>query len=117
MHRALGSYARSPGGMDEGVSKSARRIGDLVIDEAAHTVCRAGSLVELTRTEFELLLALARHPAQVLSRAQLLGQVWGFDHYGPNLVEVHICSLRKKLEAHGPRLIHTIRSAGYVLRP
>jgi DNA-binding response OmpR family regulator len=47
---------------------------------------------------------------------QLLTDVWGFDHYSLNLVEVHISSLRKKLEAHGPRLIHTVRAVGYVIR-
>lgn len=90
-------------------------IADVVLDEATRTVCRAGKILELTRTEFDLLAVLARHPAQVLSKVQLFGQVWGFGDYDPNLVEVHICSLRKKLEAHGSRLIHTRRNTGYVL--
>lgn len=50
---------------------------------------------------------------QVLSKIQLLGLVWGFDVYGTNLVEVHISTLRRKIEAHGTRLVHTVRGAGY----
>jgi DNA-binding response OmpR family regulator len=53
----------------------------------------------------------------VLSKVQLLALVWGFDEFAPNLVEVHVSSLRRKLEAHGPRLVHTERGEGYVLRP
>jgi len=53
----------------------------------------------------------------VLSKVQLLTQVWGFEHYDLNLVEVHISALRRKLEEQGPRLIHTVRGVGYVLRP
>lgn len=110
--RTRGLLARS-----RKTSGPARRVADLVLDEAAHTVSRGGNAVDLTRTEFRLLSALARHPAQVLSKGQLLGQVWGSGDYDTNLVEVHICTLRKKLEAHGPRLVHTVRSVGYVLRP
>lgn len=99
------------------VAETARCIGDLVLDEAAHTVARRGNVIDLTRIEFELLSVLARHPQQVLSKGQLLAQVWGFGHHDANLVEVHVCSLRKKLEPHGSRMIHTVRSAGYVLRP
>jgi two-component system OmpR family response regulator len=67
--------------------------------------------------EFNLLRTLCRHPRTVLSKAQLLQTVWGFDHYDHNVVEVHMSALRRKLEQHGPRLIHTIRGVGYVLRP
>ncbi|MDQ6617273.1 MAG: response regulator transcription factor [Actinomycetota bacterium] len=98
------------------LSSQVRQIGDLVIDEGARAVVRAGAIVELTRTEFALLSALAQHPGQVLSKVQLLTLVWGFDAYGANLVEVHLSTLRRKLEAHGPRQVHTIRGAGYVLR-
>jgi DNA-binding response OmpR family regulator len=59
---------------------------------------------------------LVRHPGQVLSKIQLMTQVWGFDEYGTNLVEVHVSTLRRKLEALGPRLVHTVRGSGYVLR-
>ena len=92
------------------------QIGDLVIDDGARVAMRAGNKLELTRTEYALLSMLAQHPGQVLSRAQLLAQVWGFDAYDSNLVEVHLSALRRKLEVHGPRLIHTVRGMGYTLR-
>jgi DNA-binding response OmpR family regulator len=92
-------------------------LGDLVIDEAAHTVQRRGTPVELTAIEFALLATFSRHRSQVLSKTQLLTMVWGFDHHKVNLVEVHVSALRRKLEAAGPRLIHTVRGAGYALRP
>ena len=59
----------------------------------------------------------AGHRGRILSKTQLLTQVWGYDEYDPNLVEVHVSALRRKLEQHGPRLIHTARGLGYVLRP
>jgi len=59
---------------------------------------------------------VAQHVGKVLSKAQLLTSVWGFDAYDANLVEVHMSALRRKLEMHGPRVIHTVRGAGYVLR-
>jgi DNA-binding response OmpR family regulator len=92
-------------------------VRDLLVDEANRLVRRGGEVVELTKTEFEVLCALAREPGRVLSKVQLLALVWGFDEFAPNLVEVHVSSLRRKLEAHGPRLIHTERGEGYVLRP
>lgn len=91
-------------------------IGDVRVNEGARRVERAGALLELTPTEFMLLLALARRAGQLVSKAQLLALVWDYEAYDPNLVEVHVRSLRQKLEAHGPRLIHTVRGAGYVLR-
>ncbi len=94
-----------------------RQVGDLVLDEGARTVRRAGKSLELTNVEYALLSVLVRHPGQVLSKSQLLTEVWGFDEYDPNVVEVHISALRRKLEVLGPRLLHTIRGAGYVLRP
>jgi DNA-binding response OmpR family regulator len=90
--------------------------GDLVVDDGPRSVSRAGEPVDLTRTEYDLLLALLRHPDQVLTRQQLLVQVWGFDAYDSNVVEVHLGALRRKLEVHGPRIIHTVRGVGYVLR-
>jgi DNA-binding response OmpR family regulator len=83
----------------------------------AHSAVRAGQSIDLTHREFSLLATLAQHPGIVLSKLQLLTQVWGFEHYDLNLVEVHICALRRKLEEHGKRLIHTVRGVGYVLRP
>ncbi len=99
------------------LSSAARQVGDVVIDDGARTVVRNGNVLDLTRTEYDLLSVLAQHPGQVLSKVQLLTQVWGFDAYDANLVEVHMSSLRRKLEAHGPRLIQTVRGVGYVLRP
>lgn len=90
--------------------------GDLVVDDGPRTVTRADKSIELTRTEYDLLMVLLRHPEQVLTRQQLLVQVWGFDSYDSNVVEVHLGALRRKLEAHGPRFIHTVRGVGYVLR-
>jgi two-component system, OmpR family, response regulator len=91
-------------------------VGDLVIDEDAHTVTMCGAAVELTVIEFSLLLCLGRSPGRVISKVQLLTEVWGFDHYSLNLVEVHVSALRRKLESHGPRIVHTVRGVGYVLR-
>jgi two-component system OmpR family response regulator len=99
------------------VGRSVLRVGDLVIDMEAHSAVRAGAVIDLTHREFSLLATLAQHPGIVLSKLQLLTQVWGFEDYDLNLVEVHICALRHKLDAHGQRLIHTIRGVGYVLRP
>jgi DNA-binding response OmpR family regulator len=89
---------------------------DLVVDEANRVALRGGVELFLTKTEFELLAVLARQPGEVFSKAQLLSLVWGFDGYDQNLVEVHMSALRRKLEAHGGRLIHTERGEGYVLR-
>jgi DNA-binding response OmpR family regulator len=91
-------------------------IRDLLIDDSAKQAFRSGASLDLTPTEFELLSVLARSPNEVYSKGQLLSQVWGFDAYDPNLVEVHMSALRRKLEAHGPRLVHTVRGRGYVFR-
>ncbi|MBW3665900.1 MAG: response regulator transcription factor [Actinobacteria bacterium] len=98
------------------IRSGTRTVADVTIDEDGRTVRRGGIELELTRTEFDLLLALARSPGRVFSKTQLLTDVWGFDAYDPNVVEVHVSSLRRKLEAHGDRLIHTMRGVGYVLR-
>lgn len=93
------------------------QVGDIVVDEERRRVHRAGVEVELTRTEFDLLVALARRPDRVLSKTQLLASVWGFGDQDVNVVEVHVSALRRKLEHHGPRVIATVRGAGYRLRP
>ena len=98
------------------LSSSSWQIGDLVVDDGARSVSRAGVRLDLTRTEYDLLSMVAQHVGKVLSKAQLLTSVWGFDAYDANLVEVHMSALRRKLEMHGPRVIHTVRGAGYVLR-
>ena len=98
------------------LSSAVHQIGDLVIDDAARTVVRGGEVLNLTRTEYDLLSVLVQHPGQVLTKTQLLTQVWGFDAFDGNLVEVHLSALRRKLEAHGPRVVQTVRGMGYVLR-
>ena len=98
------------------LSSSTWQIGDLIVDDGARTVVRGGVTLDLTKTEYDLLAMLAQHVGKVLSKTQLLTQVWGFDAYDTNLVEVHMSALRKKLELVGPRVIHTLRGAGYVLR-
>lgn len=91
-------------------------IADLVVDPGAATVRRGQTFITLTATEFKLLRYFAQHRGIVLNKTQVLSAVWGFDAYDPNLVEVFISALRRKLEEHGPRLLHTVRGMGYVLR-
>jgi DNA-binding response OmpR family regulator len=98
------------------VASSSWQLSDLVVDEEAHTVARGGVALELTKTEYELLVTLAHNVGKVLSKTQLLTSVWGFEAYDTNLVEVHMSALRRKLESVGPRLVHTVRGVGYVLR-
>jgi DNA-binding response OmpR family regulator len=89
---------------------------DILLDRDAHTVMRDGQPVQLTAVEFALLEALMRKPGTAMSKPALLSEVWGYDHYDVNIVEVYASSLRRKLEEHGPRVIHTLRGVGYVLR-
>jgi two-component system, OmpR family, response regulator MprA len=94
------------------------RFADLELDPRAHEARRGGRLLELTRTEFLLLELLMAHPRQVLTRATIFDRVWGYD-FGPasNSLEVYVGYLRRKTEAGGePRLVHTVRGVGYVLR-
>jgi DNA-binding response OmpR family regulator len=99
------------------LSPAALEIGDLRIDPATRVVTRAGREVTLTAREFEVLEFLARHEGEVVSRAQLLEHVWAGDFDGsPNIVDVYIGYLRKKLERpSGRRLIRTVRGSGFVL--
>jgi DNA-binding response OmpR family regulator len=90
-------------------------VGDVLVDEEAGFANRNGHGLGLTSTELRLLAFLIRHRGAVLSKSQLLTQVWGYDAYDPNVVEVHISALRRKLEAHGPRVIHTVHGLGYRL--
>ncbi|GHE07937.1 response regulator transcription factor [Klenkia taihuensis] len=91
-------------------------VGDLVVDEPAGTATRAGADLELTATELRLLGYLVGNRGRTVSKTQILTQVWGYGDYDPNLVEVHVSALRRKLEAHGPRLVHTVRGLGYTVR-
>ncbi|MFE0149309.1 response regulator transcription factor [Nonomuraea sp. NPDC059007] len=91
---------------------------DLRMDPATREVTRGVRRLDLTRTEYQLLELLLSHPRQVLTRDQILGEVWGFD-FEPtsNSLDVYVMYLRRKTEAGGePRLIHTVRGVGYVLR-
>jgi len=93
------------------------RFGDIVMDENAHEVTRAGHAISLTATEFNLLRFFMLNPRHVLSKAQILDHVWHYDFGGDgNVVETYVSYLRKKLEAAGPPMIHTVRLVGYALR-
>jgi len=125
-------YVTKPFALAEVVARSRailRRVGmgdddsgilsfaDVEMSETAHEVRRGGVLVELTATEFNLLRFFLLNPRQVLSKAQILDHVWHYDFGGDaNVVETYVSYLRKKLERHGPPLIHTIRLVGYTLR-
>jgi len=92
-------------------------VADLELDEDSHQVWRAGSEVGLSPNEFKLLRYMMINAGRVLSRAQILDHVWDYSFDGDgNIVEYYICYLRRKLDRGEPRLIHTIRGIGYVLR-
>jgi two-component system, OmpR family, response regulator len=94
------------------------RVGDLTLDEDAREVTRAGATIELTGTEFELLRFLMRNPRHVMSKEQILDQVWQYDFGGSShVVELYISYLRKKVDFGPAPMIHTVRGFGYVLRP
>ncbi|MBB5807812.1 DNA-binding response OmpR family regulator [Saccharothrix ecbatanensis] len=99
-----------------GRTPSTLQIGDLVVDADSAVVLRGDVAVELTATELRLLRYLAAQRGRVVGKTQILTAVWGYEDYDPNLVEVHVSALRRKLEEHGPRLLHTVRGLGYVLR-
>ena len=93
-------------------------VGDLTLDEDSREVFRDGTEISLTATEFELLRFLMRNPRRVLSKAQILDRVWQYDFGGQaNVVELYISYLRKKIDAGREPMIHTMRGAGYVLKP
>ncbi len=99
-------------------SDSSLVVGDLMLDEDSHEVRRGDDIIELTATEFELLRYLMRNPKRVLSKAQILDRVWNYDFGGQaNIVELYISYLRKKIDAGRAPMIHTVRGAGYVLKP
>jgi two-component system, OmpR family, response regulator MprA len=91
---------------------------DLELDRAERRAQRAGRQLDLTRIEFSLLELLMSHPRTVLSKARIFQSVWGYDlAYASNSLEVYIGYLRRKMEAQGePRLVHTVRGVGYILR-
>jgi two-component system response regulator MprA len=113
--RALLRRAASENGQN---SSEALRYTDLELDPLSFEVHRNGRRIELTRTEFLLLELFLRHPRQVLTRSVIFENVWGYD-FGPrsNSLEVYMGYLRRKTEAEGePRLLHTVRGVGYVLK-
>ena len=93
-------------------------VADLVLDDEAHLVTRAGNPVQLTPTEYKLCRLLMTNAGRVLSRQQILNHVWNYDFDGESaIVETFISSLRKKIDHVEPRLIETVRGVGYVIRP
>ena len=93
-------------------------VGDLELNEESHEVFRAGRAIDLTSTEFELLRYMMRNPRRVLSKSQILDRVWSYDFGGrSSVVEIYISYLRKKIDAKGVAMIHTVRGAGYMLKP
>ena len=110
--RAMLRRAGSSSGMET------LQFGDLTLDPVAYEVRRDGRLLDLTRTEFLLMELFMMHPRQVLTRSTIFERVWGYD-FGPtsNSLTVYIGYLRRKLEEGGePRILHTVRGVGYVLR-
>jgi two-component system OmpR family response regulator len=116
--RAVLRRASRTGGAAVGQASGQLRVSDLELDEDRWTVHRGGVPVELSPTEFRLLAYLMRHEGLVLTRAQLLESVWGWDYAGESqIVETYVSYLRRKLDPLGPPLIHTQRGVGYSLRP
>jgi two-component system response regulator MprA len=104
--------------LDNGERPAVLRFDDLELDTGAYEVRRGERRIELTRTEYLLLEQFMRHPRQVLTRSVIFERVWGYDFgSGSNSLGVYIGYLRRKLEEAGePRLVHTVRGVGYVLR-
>lgn len=93
-------------------------VGDLVLDEDSHEVSRAGESIALTAKEFELLRFMMSNAKRVLSKGQILDHVWSYDFGGrSNIVELYVSYLRKKIDTGREPMIHTLRGAGYVLKP
>jgi len=90
-------------------------LGDLTINDDVSVVRRGEQLIDLTETERRILSYLAGQRDRVVSKTQILTAVWGYDGFDENLVEVHVSSLRRKLEAGGTRVVHTVRGRGYLL--
>jgi two-component system, OmpR family, response regulator len=110
--------SRTTHGDQQDIDGEILRAGDVELDEGRWTVHRAGIPVELSPTEFRLLAYLIRHQGRVLTRAQLLENVWGWDYAGESqIVETYVSYLRRKLDPLGPPMIHTQRGVGYSLRP
>ncbi|QXJ26841.1 response regulator transcription factor [Actinomadura graeca] len=101
----------------DGTSSGVLRYADLILDEAAHEVHRAGEYIRLSPTEFSLLAYLMANPNRVLSKSQILDRVWRYDFNGDGrIVETYVKYLRRKIDRFDPPLIHTVRGVGYCLR-
>ncbi|WP_199037626.1 response regulator transcription factor [Glycomyces salinus] len=112
LRRTIGQDAAAPRAEDKVT------VADLSLDLAAHQVTRADKTVDLSPTEFRLLRYLAANAGRVVSKQELLKQVWGYDFdTESSLAETYVFYLRRKLDKLGPRLIHTVRGVGYMLRP
>jgi two-component system OmpR family response regulator len=114
----LRALLRRSGAGEVTADTGVRVLGDLVLGEQSREVRRGGTPISLTAKEFDLLRFLMDHPRQVLSKTQILDHVWNssFDG-GGNLVEVYVYGLRAKIDKERRPMIHTVRGAGYVIRP
>ena len=109
--------SRTPARAPRSAKAAVLRCGDLELDERRHLTRRAGTTVELSPTEFRLLTYLLLHQGRVLSKAQILEQLWQYDFNGDsNVVERFVSNLRHKIDVLGPPLIHTVRGFGYTIR-
>ena len=107
---------RTGGGIGPAAS-STLQVHDLELDDDSHEVRRGGELINLSPTEFKLLRYLMLNAGRVLSKSQILDHVWNYDFNGEaNIVESYVSYLRRKIDVVEPRLIHTVRGVGYVLR-
>ncbi len=110
------AHLRRSGYSNPGLDETLR-VADLELDVVRHEVRRAGQLIELTPTEFNLLQLFMENPNRVLSRSVILDRVWDYTFDGESsIIESYVSYLRRKVDANGPRLLHTVRGVGYVLR-
>jgi two-component system, OmpR family, response regulator len=111
------SVLRRTRGEAAAASSGRHRVADLELDEESHEVWRAGRRIELSPTEFKLLRYFMLNNGRVLSKAQILDRVWNYDFAGQHgIIESYVSFLRHKIDRDGPRLIHTVRGIGYLLR-
>ncbi len=109
---------RRTGAAAAGARQPRLTFADIELDDDTHEVWKAGTLVALSPTEFKLLRYFMQNPGRVLSKAQILDHVWNYDFGGQaNIVELYISDLLKKIDAGRAPMIHTLRGAGYVLKP
>ncbi len=108
---------RTGGASEPSAANGKLTFADIELDDDSHEVWKAGQLVSLSPTEFKLLRYLMQNPGRVLSKAQILDHVWHYDFGGEaGVVESYVSYLRKKVDTGEPRLIHTLRGVGYVIR-